>query len=42
MHKLSAAILAVCLAFTTTLASAADLRIGVASEVTTLDRISSI
>jgi peptide/nickel transport system substrate-binding protein len=37
MHTLKAAVLAVCLAFTTTLASAADLRIGVASEVTTLD-----
>ncbi len=37
MPTLKAVILAVCLAFATTPASAADLRIGVASEVTTLD-----
>jgi peptide/nickel transport system substrate-binding protein len=37
MLTLKAAVLAVCLAFTTTMTMAADLRIGVASEVTTLD-----
>jgi hypothetical protein len=37
MHTVKAFVLAFCLALAVTAASAADLRIGVASEVTTLD-----